>query len=133
MSADIEFPRHVPPEALAVKRHVACPPEFFKLEVHSTSFLRKQCRVSRGRATNAVPVHHLNVVVGSNVRRLRTQAAYSREELASRAQVDWTYLGAIERGQRNPSVAILARLAAALDVKPSDFFVSDPSLEFRIG
>lgn len=89
--------------------------------------------MSRGRATNTVPVHQLNVVVGSNVRRLRTQAAFTREELASRAQVDWTYLGAIERGQRNPSVAILARLAAALDVKPSDFFVLDPGLEFSVG
>jgi len=82
----------------------------------------------RGKTANAVPISHLNVVVGSNVKRLRTQASFSREELASRAQVDWTYLGGIERGQRNPSVAVLGRLAAALDVTPSDFFVMDYSL-----
>lgn len=130
---EIEYRHHIPSEARMLAHREHRPPECFKLEDAFDIFLRKYGWVSRGRATNTVPAHHLNMVVGSNVRRLRTQAAFTREELASRAQVDWTYLGAIERGQRNPSVAILARLAAALDVKPSDFFVLDSSLEFRVG
>lgn len=64
-----------------------------------------------------------NIIVGLNIRRLRAAAAFSREELAARAEVDWTYLGAIERGKRNPTVALLARLAAALSVSPSELFV----------
>ena len=78
--------------------------------------------MSRGIHTDFVSADDLNAIVGANVRRLRNRAAFSREELAGRASVDWTYLGAIERGQRNPSVAILGRLAAALGVEPSIFF-----------
>lgn len=83
--------------------------------------------MSRGTDIDLAFAGHLNAVVGANVRRLRHRAELTREELAHRASVDWTYLGAIERGQRNPSVAILGRLAAALDVAPSAFFAANSS------
>ena len=37
-------------------------------------------------------------------------------------EIDLTYLGGIERGRRNPSVSVLARLAEALGVHPRDMF-----------
>jgi transcriptional regulator with XRE-family HTH domain len=84
--------------------------------------------VNRGPDLNVAVAEQLNALVGANVRRLRHCADFTREELASRASVDWTYLGAIERGRRNPSVAILARLAAALGVEPSAFFCDESRL-----
>ena len=59
-------------------------------------------------------------VVGSNVRRLRKAAGLTQEQLAFEAKIDLTDVGGIERGRRNPSVLVLARIATALNVEPSD-------------
>jgi transcriptional regulator with XRE-family HTH domain len=60
------------------------------------------------------------VIVGNNVRRCRQQARLTQEQLALAAEIDLTYVGGIERGKRNPSVAILARIAAVLGVEPAN-------------
>lgn len=57
--------------------------------------------------------------VGVNVRRLRQAAGMTQEQLAFSAEIDLTYVGGIERGKRNPSVLVLARIAAALSVEPA--------------
>jgi transcriptional regulator with XRE-family HTH domain len=44
----------------------------------------------------------------------------TQEEVALEAEINLRYMGAIERGQRNPSILVLARIAAALKVEPSD-------------
>lgn len=59
--------------------------------------------------------------VGQNVRRFRTQAGLSQEELADRAKLDRTYISGVERGVRNPTVLVLQRLATALNIRPADF------------
>lgn len=61
-----------------------------------------------------------NKIVGANVRRLRIERKLTQEQLAHDAEIDLTYLGGIERGRRNPSVAVLGRVAAALDCLPSE-------------
>ena len=53
--------------------------------------------------------------VGAAVRYLRERAQYSQEELAHRAGLDRTYISGIERARRNPSVASLQSIVAALD------------------
>jgi len=55
-------------------------------------------------------------VVGENVRRLRIAKGLTQEQLAFDAKIDLTYAGGIERGRRNPSLQVMARLADALDV-----------------
>jgi len=57
--------------------------------------------------------------VGARVRALRKRLAISAEKLAERASLDPTYLGGIERGVRNPSLKVLARIAKALHVDPA--------------
>jgi transcriptional regulator with XRE-family HTH domain len=55
-------------------------------------------------------------IVGRNVRRLRKQKGLTQEELAFEAKIDLTYMGGIERGKRNPSLIVMARIAEALSV-----------------
>lgn len=61
-----------------------------------------------------------NEVVAKNVRRLRKERGLTQEQLAHEVGIDLTYLGGIERGRRNPSVAIVGRLARVLGVHPRD-------------
>jgi transcriptional regulator with XRE-family HTH domain len=60
---------------------------------------------------------------GNRVRELRQVADMSQEELADRAGLHRTYVGGIERGERNVGVLNILRLARALRVRPSDLFL----------
>jgi transcriptional regulator with XRE-family HTH domain len=55
-------------------------------------------------------------IVAKNVRKLRQQRRLTQEQLAFAAAIDLTYLGGIERGRRNPSLMVMARIAEALGV-----------------
>jgi transcriptional regulator with XRE-family HTH domain len=55
-------------------------------------------------------------VLGKNVRRIRQQKGLTQEQLAFEAEIDLTYVGGIERGKRNPSLLVMARIANALSV-----------------
>ena len=65
-------------------------------------------------------------LVARNVRKIRVKRGLSQENLAVDAGISGTYLNAIERGIKNPTVDVLERLAAALDAEIVDFFA--PSL-----
>jgi transcriptional regulator with XRE-family HTH domain len=58
----------------------------------------------------------LRVVFGRNVRKVRQQRRMTQEMLAFEAKIDLTYVGGIERGKRNPSLSVMARIAAALSI-----------------
>jgi transcriptional regulator with XRE-family HTH domain len=55
-------------------------------------------------------------IFGKNVRRMRQQKGLTQEALAFEAELDLTYVGGIERGKRNPSLLVMARIADALSV-----------------
>jgi transcriptional regulator with XRE-family HTH domain len=55
-------------------------------------------------------------VLGRNVRKIRQQRRMTQEKLAFAAEIDLTYVGGIERGKRNPSLLVMARIAEALSV-----------------
>lgn len=59
-------------------------------------------------------------IVGVNVRRLRLERGRSQEVLAAESGIDMRYLGGIERGQENPTIAVVGRIAAALGVHPRE-------------
>lgn len=52
-----------------------------------------------------------------NLRRLRHAKSWSQEELAHQADLHRTYVSDLERARRNPSIEVIERLAAALEVK----------------
>jgi transcriptional regulator with XRE-family HTH domain len=56
---------------------------------------------------------------GAWVRELRRRRKVSQVDLAARAGISATYLSEIEQGERNPTVAVVVRLARALDTKPT--------------
>lgn len=67
-----------------------------------------------------------NKMFGEMVRLYRSRAGYSQEELAGRARIHRTYIGGIERGERNPTLMTIYRLARALGVSPSQLLEDAP-------
>ncbi|WP_440657184.1 helix-turn-helix transcriptional regulator [Clavibacter nebraskensis] len=53
---------------------------------------------------------------GSRVREQRQRIGISQETLAELSGIHWTALGKIERGQRNPSLRNIIKIASGLDV-----------------
>ncbi|MGE0621123.1 MAG: helix-turn-helix domain-containing protein [Pseudomonadales bacterium] len=56
---------------------------------------------------------------GARVREIRAQRGLSQEELADLAGMDRSYVGGVERGERNVSLVNICRLAGALGVSPA--------------
>jgi transcriptional regulator with XRE-family HTH domain len=59
---------------------------------------------------------------GNRVRELRQAKGISQEELAEKAGIHRTYLGGIERGERNPCLKNILQVATALGVTLSELF-----------
>lgn len=62
-------------------------------------------------------------LIAQNVRRIRVALGVSQERLAFDAGVDRSYLGGVERGEANPTVDVLERLAETLGVPLAELFV----------
>ena len=62
------------------------------------------------------------VKFGKKVRAERDKLRFSQEELASRAGVHRTYIGMIERAEKNITLENIEKVAKALNLKLSDFF-----------
>ena len=59
---------------------------------------------------------------GKNLRKQRKDNGLSQEELALSAELDRSYVGGIERGERNPSLGVILQLATAIGVEPKELF-----------
>jgi transcriptional regulator with XRE-family HTH domain len=59
-----------------------------------------------------------------NLKRIRLALGLTQAELAQRARVTKQYVTMLERGQRDPSLSVLRKLAKALDV-PLSMLVGD--------
>ena len=70
-------------------------------------------------------------IVAENVRALRKAADLSQEQLAHDAEVDRTYISQVERRQRNVTITVLAKIAAALGVGPDRLLVKSTGSKKR--
>lgn len=66
----------------------------------------------------------LVTVFAANVRRKRLELGLSQEELAEAAGVHRTYVGMLERGEKNVTIYNIERIALALHVEPASLLQS---------
>ncbi len=59
-------------------------------------------------------------LVGDRVRERRAAAGLTQAQLADRAGLHRTFIGSVERGERNVALLSLRRIAAALRVTPAE-------------
>ena len=64
----------------------------------------------------------INIEFGKTVAKFRKQIGISQEELAFRCGVHRTYIGALERGEKSPTLNTIEKIAAGLEVKIIDLF-----------
>ncbi|MDO8620966.1 MAG: helix-turn-helix transcriptional regulator [Candidatus Levybacteria bacterium] len=62
--------------------------------------------------------------LGQRIYQLRKDKEMTQEDLAFKVGVDRSYMGFVERGEKNATVKILARIASALKVSLSELFRS---------
>jgi transcriptional regulator with XRE-family HTH domain len=62
-------------------------------------------------------------VVAVAVRKARKSLGLSQEDLALEAGLDRTYISQVERGKRNVTIIVLARIAGALKTTPDRLLV----------
>lgn len=63
-------------------------------------------------------------IFSENLRKIRLEKKMSQEELAEESGLHRTYIGSVERGERNISIDNMERLALALNVKLQDLLES---------
>jgi DNA-binding XRE family transcriptional regulator len=66
----------------------------------------------------------IQVRFGRTVRALRAKAGYSQEAFADAIHVHRTSMGTVERGDGNPTLDMIVKIARGLDLSLSDLFVT---------
>lgn len=64
----------------------------------------------------------LSLEIGKRIRNYRTQLKLSQEELAEKCSLHPTYIGQVERGEKNATIESISRIAAGLDIPLSTLF-----------
>lgn len=64
---------------------------------------------------------HIKKNFGKRLRSIRKDKGLSQETLALMCELDRTYIGGVERGERNISLINIYKIADALGVSPSEF------------
>lgn len=70
-----------------------------------------------------------HAALGAAVKQLRAHRGLSQEGLADVAGLHRTYVGGIERGERNVSFGNLLKLSDALEVRPSELLLQYEKLQ----
>jgi transcriptional regulator with XRE-family HTH domain len=68
---------------------------------------------------------------GQAVRQLRERRQLSQERLGQLSQLHRNYIGGVERGELNPTLRTIQKLAAALELKPSQLLAAAERLAPR--
>jgi transcriptional regulator with XRE-family HTH domain len=63
---------------------------------------------------------NIQAALGARIRQLRKEREWSQEDLAAASDLHWTYIGQVERGERNLTLQSLKAIAKALNLKMSE-------------
>ena len=61
-------------------------------------------------------------IIGQRIRNYRTQKGLSQEKLAELAGCHPTYIGQLERGEKNATLECVGKIASAMDISLSELF-----------
>lgn len=64
----------------------------------------------------------LSLAIGSRIRSYRKQKGYSQEKLSELANCHPTYIGQLERGEKNATLDSIEKITSALEVTLSELF-----------
>src|SRR6266478_5560089 len=78
--------------------------------------LRNYCRRINSIPSNSLKVQEILKALGQRVRELRKKKGFSQEAFADETGVHRTWMGAIERGERNLSFHNLVLISKALEI-----------------
>lgn len=73
------------------------------------------------------PTHNIKKILATNIRRYRHDKNLSQEGLAEICGLHRTYVGSVERGERNVTLSTLEALASALGVSVPNLLVKKKS------
>nr|CUV27712.1 Transcriptional regulator, XRE family [Ralstonia solanacearum] len=84
--------------------------------------------IQRGRPTGATTFEAEPAqAFGAAVRALRTEQGVAQETLANLADIERSHMGKIERGEHMPTLAIILKIARALDCSAADLMAETES------
>lgn len=66
--------------------------------------------------------HEITIQFGQQVQKLRKVLGISQEEFAYRCNINRTYMGAIERGEKCPSLQTIAKIANGFGISLKQLF-----------
>ncbi|MFC1798365.1 helix-turn-helix domain-containing protein [Thermodesulfobacteriota bacterium] len=76
-------------------------------------------------------VETTEVLLGRRIRTLRNVKGWTQQELGNQADINYKFLGEIERGQQNPSFNTLMKIADALGLDLSELFRFEQEISDR--
>ena len=68
---------------------------------------------------------NLRDIFSKNVRKYRVKQNLSQEELAEKAGLHRTYIGSVERGERNITINVMEKICNALEIPITDLLRSN--------
>lgn len=63
-----------------------------------------------------------HIKLGQKIKELRIKHSLTQEDLAFKVGVDRSYMGFVERGEKNPTLSTIMKIAKALKVSVKDMF-----------
>lgn len=90
-----------------------------RVRINRGAFVCETGALTMAKNTEKPPIL---VAFGQLVRKHRKTKGFSQEAFADICEIDRSYMGGVERGERNLALVNIERIVAALDVKPSVFF-----------
>ena len=99
----------------------------FRSTIRDTSFAEQGFSNRPVGAATCLSRMDIREILAINLRKLRQARGLSQEELAHRAEIDRTYISALERSVYAAGIDVVDRLARSLGVEAADLLTRPPA------